>query len=309
MAEKTPIQWCDGTVNPVVGCDGCELWQAETGKSPRRSCYAGYLHNDRFKGRNRGFAERFEIPTRRPGQMAKAANTPDLRGRRRGENKGWLDGLPRLWFVSDMGDAFSKLSSRPGDPAEVDFPYLRAEIIDVVRTPGGRRHQWLWLTKQPKRMVEFSRWLLEKHVAWPKHLWAGTSITEGRYVERVDYLREVGDDDTVRFLSVEPQHALISLAGKLGGISLVIQGGESGPTKVSPKVTLDILDQRGAREFDIAWARALRDECRRAKVPYFLKQLGSAPVEDGRPVKLDDSHGGDWDEWPKDLRVREMPKM
>ena len=26
MANKTPIQWCDSTVNPAMGCDGCELW-------------------------------------------------------------------------------------------------------------------------------------------------------------------------------------------------------------------------------------------------------------------------------------------
>lgn len=27
MAEHTAIQWCDGTVNPVAGCDGCELFE------------------------------------------------------------------------------------------------------------------------------------------------------------------------------------------------------------------------------------------------------------------------------------------
>src|SRR2546429_9733548 len=24
--KKTKIQWCHSTVNPVMGCDGCELW-------------------------------------------------------------------------------------------------------------------------------------------------------------------------------------------------------------------------------------------------------------------------------------------
>lgn len=27
MAIETGIQWCDGTVNPVAGCDGCELFE------------------------------------------------------------------------------------------------------------------------------------------------------------------------------------------------------------------------------------------------------------------------------------------
>ena len=28
MSIKTKIQWCDSTVNPTMGCDGCELWGA-----------------------------------------------------------------------------------------------------------------------------------------------------------------------------------------------------------------------------------------------------------------------------------------
>ena len=28
MADKTKIQWCDSTVNPIMGCAGCELFQA-----------------------------------------------------------------------------------------------------------------------------------------------------------------------------------------------------------------------------------------------------------------------------------------
>ena len=26
MALQTPIQWCDSSVNPAMGCGGCELW-------------------------------------------------------------------------------------------------------------------------------------------------------------------------------------------------------------------------------------------------------------------------------------------
>ncbi|WP_437763431.1 hypothetical protein WMF27_41020 [Sorangium sp. So ce281] len=39
-----------------------------------------------------------------------------------------------------------------------------------------------------------------------------------------------------------------------------------------------------------------------------MKQLGSAPFENNRPMKLD-KHGGDWKEWPDDLRVRQMPNV
>jgi hypothetical protein len=29
--KDSPIQWCDHTVNPVMGCDGCELWPVSLG--------------------------------------------------------------------------------------------------------------------------------------------------------------------------------------------------------------------------------------------------------------------------------------
>lgn len=38
MAKNTPIQWCDDTVNPTAGCDGCELWNKK-----HKSCYAGKI--------------------------------------------------------------------------------------------------------------------------------------------------------------------------------------------------------------------------------------------------------------------------
>ncbi len=78
----------------------------------------------------------------------------------------------------------------------------------------------------------------------------------------------------------------------LEGIDWVICGGESGSA---------------ANPFDLAWARELREQCREAEVAFFVKQLGSNPVEDGEPLKLKDGHGGDWNEWPDDLRIRELP--
>ncbi|WP_438033676.1 hypothetical protein [Sorangium sp. So ce204] len=64
--QGTGIQWCDDTVNPTMGCDGCELWGAQ-----RKSCYAGVLH-ERKGGKHPGFAPSFERVTRFAGRMAKA---------------------------------------------------------------------------------------------------------------------------------------------------------------------------------------------------------------------------------------------
>lgn len=37
MSNETKIEWCDSTINPVMGCSGCELWNEE-----RKTCYAGH---------------------------------------------------------------------------------------------------------------------------------------------------------------------------------------------------------------------------------------------------------------------------
>lgn len=276
MAKKTKIQWCDSTVNPTLGCDGCELWNVKT-----KRCYAGGMTR-RFGKTNPGYATVFEAVEQAPGRMAEAAKWQDLTGIDR-PNKPWLNGLPRHNFVSDMSDALS---------SEFDFEYLKTEIVDVVSSSLGQQHCWPWLTKRPSRMAQFSNWLSRKGIPWPNNLWAGTSVTTQKKTRRIDHLLRVGDDQTIRFVSVEPQWGPVDLTRWLPNLSWVIQGGESG---------------KGAKPFDIAWADDGMQQCREHGVPYFLKQLGHNCVANGYRVNLDDGHGGDWAEWPRRLRVREMP--
>ncbi len=276
--EETGIQWCDDTVNPTMGCDGCELWNAKTNIF---KCYAGQLHVLRA-GKNPGHAPRFEDVTLFPGRMVKAAKKADLRGRKR-KKKPWLNGYPRLIFVSDMSDALSKV---------VSFEFLESEVITHVTSPHGRRHVWLWLTKLPARMARFSAWLKVRDWEWPRNLWPGTSLTGKTSTSRVKDLLKVGNDRTTRFLSVEPQWEEIPLEREVGQIDWVIQGGESGA---------------GSKKFDIDWARQLRDVCREKNTPYFLKQVGANAYEGRKNLDYRDSHGGEWGEWPKDLRVRQIP--
>src|SRR5208282_715097 len=118
-----------------MGCEGCELWTSNVKK-----CYAGWLHVRRG-GHTKGFSPIFEELTYYRGRMAQAAGWPDLSGTCR-EDKPWLDGLPRLIFVSDMSDSLSKT---------VPFDYLEEKIIRTAMTPEGQRHHWLWLSKRPDR--------------------------------------------------------------------------------------------------------------------------------------------------------------
>ncbi len=278
MSVKTEIQWCDSTCNPTMGCDGCELWSKS-----RKSCYAGMLHT-RFGGVTPGYAPSFEQVTPFPGRMAEAAAWTDLRGTKR-KSKPWLAGLPRLIFVSDMSDSLS---------ASVSFEFLEKEIICNVVGELGSRHEWLWLTKRPERMAQFSRWLESRGRSWPKNLWAGTSITTQNTTTRIKSLVTVGDKQTIHFLSVEPQIEDVNLTAWLPRLDWIIQGGESGRT---------------ARPFDLAWARSLLRQCREHRVPYFLKQLGSSVWDRNTRLAFEDAHAGDWAEWPRSLRVRRFPTL
>jgi hypothetical protein len=63
---------------------------------------------------------------------------------------------------------------------------------------------------------------------------------------------------------------------------------------------------------EIAWVRNVVEQCRGAGVPAFVKQLGARPIDRevggaAFMVQLADKKGGDMEEWPDDLRVREMP--
>jgi protein gp37 len=260
-----------------MGCEGCELWN---GKS--KKCYAGVLHR-RFGGATKGYSPTFETLTYWPGRMTIASRWRDLAGSVRSE-KPWLNGLPRLIFVSDMSDALS---------AVVPFPFLKSEIIDVSASSLGRRHRWLWLTKRPDRMARFSRWLEDSDIGWPNNIWVGTSITRQATTARIRHLVDVGNDKTLRFLSVEPQYEPIDLGRWLPQLNWVIHGGESGAS---------------ACPFDLAWAHELCRQCSEHNVPYFLKQLGTTVVRNGRKVPLQDAHGGDWSEWPDEFCVRQMPR-
>lgn len=100
----------------------------------------------------------------------------------------------------------------------------------------------------------------ERAMPWPlPNVWIGVSVEDRKHgLPRIDELRRISA--AVRMLSIEP---LLEDLGTidLTGIGWVVVGCESGP---------------GARPCDVTWLRSLRDQCRAAGVPFFLKQAVSA---------------------------------
>jgi len=228
---------------------------------------------------HKGYADTFENPKLFPGRMAEAASWgPPTEAEI--ADKPWLEGMPRLIFISDMGDALSK---------NVPFDYLHHEIIGNVTSDKGKKHIWLWLSKRPDRMAAFGAWLLKGGDYWPRNLVAMTTITSQRFAWRVDHLRRV--PSSFKALSLEPLSGPVTLS--LERIDWVIVGGGS-----------DVL----ADKFCTEWALDLQYACSDRGVPFFLKQVGRLPSSGGRLLSLKDAHGGDWYEWPKAWRVRNVPR-
>ncbi|MEO8614726.1 MAG: DUF5131 family protein [Luteolibacter sp.] len=252
-------------------------------------CYAAKLHLNRGSNIlkpnrkvNNGYALTFEQVRNFDGRVAEAAKWSDTLGLSDPE-KPWMKGLPRTNFVSDMGDAFSYKT-------DSHFAFLEREVIEPVISPQGQRHLWLWLTKRPKYMEAFAR----RIGGMPVNVCAMSTVTSTKTLGRVDELRKV--DAHCRGLSIEPLWDRIPPeALDLTGIDWVIVGGESG-------------SRESCRPFHVEWAEELREHCRKHGVAFVLKQLGRNVFVKGKPLVLKEPHGGDWNEWPKEHRVREFPR-
>jgi len=151
---------------------------------------------------------------------------------------------------------------------DVPLDYI-LRVFDVMRRASWHRFQVL--TKRAQRLLETC-----SHLDWPSNVWMGVSVESHKYLERIRQLR--GTRAKIRFLSVEPLLGPLQRL-PLSGIHWVIVGGESGP---------------GCRPMDPAWVTDIRDQCQRARVPFFFKQWGGTNKE--KTGRLLDPRT--WDEMP-----------
>jgi protein gp37 len=152
---------------------------------------------------------------------------------------------PSKIFVNSMSDLFHE---------EVPLDFIQSVFETIKKTP---QHTYQILTKRPERLVE-----LAPHLEFHKNIWLGVSVESQDYISRIDLLRQVPAN--VRFLSCEP--LLGSLYLDLTNIDWVIVGGESGQKH---------------RPINLDWVRDIRNQCRRAKVAFFFKQVGGKTSKSG----------------------------
>lgn len=219
MSGQSSIEWTDATWNPVRGC---------TKISPGcKHCYAE-VFAERFRGvaghpYERGFDLRLV-----PEKLAEPLR--------------WAK--PRMIFVNSMSDLFHE---------SVPENYI-LKVSEVMSLANW--HIFQVLTKRSERMRRMLQTTLGAFAKLP-HIWWGVSVENKKHgLPRIQDLRST--PASVRFLSIEP---LLEDVGKirLGGISWVIVGGESGPK---------------ARPIEAEWVLSIRDQCRENRVPFFFKQWG-----------------------------------
>lgn len=325
--SQTPIEWTDYVWNPTRGCsrvsEGCKLCYAER-DAARKNC------NPKLPG-YKGFAQFIQIGGKpQPHWTGKV----ELIESKLLEPLHWKK--PRRVFVNSMSDLFHE--NLPDESIDQVFAVMSLTphiTYQVLTKRAGRMREYLTaapvqiLPKQPRRL----------NYPLP-NVWLGVSVENQTTAdERIPEL--LNTPAAIRFVSYEPALAEVDFArflDPLGGLdgfyrsqiskgmfnedqvgSLKrptlgwgIIGGESGP---------------GARPFDIQWARNTIRQFRAAGVPLFVKQLGADPRSRicetwpsdtkwrsgvslfGMVPLLKNSKGGDWDEWPEDLRVREFPHV
>ena len=169
---------------------------------------------------------------------------------------------PRAIFTCSWGDFFHK----DADP-------WREEAWEIMKSTP--QHTYMILTKRPGRML----WWGRTH-EWSSHVWAGTSVESKKYLPRLELLRWMSADlgpTLTTFVSCEPLLEPLDISEYLScdyhgegrcweTLDWVIAGGESGPN---------------TRSMELDWARAIRDDCVKVGVPFFLKQLGGWPDKRG----------------------------
>jgi protein gp37 len=165
---------------------------------------------------------------------------------------------PQRIFVNSMSDIFHE---------SVSFEFIRHVYYTMIT---NFRHTFIILTKRPAQALAFYEWFAKeepfaKQPGRCNNIWFGVSVENQQTAdERIPLLLQI--PAAVRFISAEPLIDYLDLEKirqrSLGWpvfIDWVIVGGESG---------------KNARPMYPDWARSLRDQCKKAGVPFFFKQWG-----------------------------------
>lgn len=301
----TKIEWTDDTWNPTRGCSmapGSELGGCLNCYAARNQLRRPYQTTSSGKP----FAILRDSGPRWSGEveLIESKLTEPLHWRK-----------PRRVFVNSMSDLFHE--ALPDEAIDRVFavmalcPHITFQVL-TKRADNMRK----WATQHVTpdcidALIAGMQIQSRPEFQWPlPNVWLGVSVENQPTADaRIRELLQT--PAALRFISYEPALAEVDFTEWLnfeqcgGGhrtrstrLGWGIVGGESGPQ---------------ARPCDLAWIESTVDQFQAAGVPLFVKQVGSKPVQYAPdrafPTQyITDSKGGNWNEWPGKLRVREFPR-
>lgn len=233
--NKTIIEWCDYTWNPVSGCfHPCRktyCYNTVKWNSRLNRFGAAYFDKNGIKVNDKNWKSRQtgKCHIAQKGEVYPFGYDPTFYPHRL--NQPAKEKKPQKIFTVDIGDLFGKW---------VPADWITA-VIDVAAQCS--QHTFMFLTKNPERYLEFK---------FPQNCWCGATVTSDADVNTAKILSKV--KARVRFLSIEPLMGEISFP--LNKFEWVILGAMTGTNPVVP-------DQK--------WMTDIVDQCKTANVPLFIK--------------------------------------
>lgn len=202
--NKTKIEWCDMTWNPVTGCyHGCEY------------CYARRIA-ERFKGEYNFETLMHEQQTEFPCVVAEKYKSPYPCGFTPTFHSYRLDEpqrvkKPQNIFVCSMADLFGEW---------VPDEWIEQVFHACEKAPW---HRYLFLTKNPQRLCNLAN---TDKLPKNKNFWYGSTL------DNASALRYPGRFRDNTFVSIEPLTEFMNVGlGSFGAAKWVIIGAETGNRK------------------------------------------------------------------------------
>lgn len=160
----------------------------------------------------------------------------------------YVRGFPSIWFVGSQTDIWQERAT----DQQID-----AIVEKCCDYPD---HFFVFLTKRAERMS----WYFLDADGCPANVWAGVSIESPKYLDRLQWLRNV--PTRVRIVSVEPMLKPFvwgyALGCKMPPPDWVIFGGETGS---------------GSRPCDVEAMQRGVEACQRLRIPTYVKSWGANP--------------------------------
>ena len=244
MINKTKIEWCTHTWNPVTGCrHGCPYCYARSianrfGTSAEKFNLQEYIDAGTLAVLGEGADALFELNAPFTGNPYPFRFKPTFRRYLLGElSKGRT---PKDIFVCSMADLF-------GDWVP---PRWIRDVLDACA--AAPKNRYLFLTKNPARYDQLNQIAL---LPRDDNFWYGVTVTKTADFDRIP-IQAAGYN---QFLSIEPLLGRVDM-NKMRGVRWVIVGAETGNYRPANKVTPE-------RE----WVDEITEYARKHNLPVFYK--------------------------------------